>query len=213
MTGNRTGVQCGRNTIISFLIPNLLFHQIDSSYCPLVHISPAHLSLNQIQMICCCLLFRCWVLATLICIVKFSIEMSGQDVNECLISGHDYGRIWYLTYEMCGETPVKTVKQKNNLSFGIVTINDFECIHLYKPAFPSSRHTVTSVCQHVRYLLPSSRKRVRATSCGYAMNVAMDLDTAPANINSKKSLIDRPSFGCVCLISACQREKQEENAS
>lgn len=129
---------------------------------------------------------------------------------------HRWTWLWpYLVFDVrnvwrdpCGNRE----KKRDNLSFGIVTINDFMCIHLYKPAFPSSRHTVTSVCQHVRYLLPSSRKRVRATSCGYAMNVAIDLDTAPANINSKKSLIDRPSFGCVCLISACRAEKQEDNA-
>lgn len=67
----------------------------------------------------------------------------------------------------------------------------------YKPALPSSRHTKSSVCQKERYLLPSSRNRVRATSWGYAMHEATVFETAPAPINSIKSLEVLPSAGCV----------------
>uniref|UniRef100_A0A182QZ52 Uncharacterized protein n=1 Tax=Anopheles farauti TaxID=69004 RepID=A0A182QZ52_9DIPT len=56
-----------------------------------------------------------------------------------------------------------------------------------RPALPSSFQTVSSVCQKLRYLLPSSRSRVRATSCGYATTEAIVLDVAPAAINSRKS--------------------------
>lgn len=73
--------------------------------------------------------------------------------------------------------------------------------HRYIPAFPSSFHTVYNVCQNVWYLLPSSRNRVRATSCGYAIHEATVFDMAPASINSKKSLDVLPSNGCLCRSS------------
>lgn len=56
----------------------------------------------------------------------------------------------------------------------------------YKAKGPSSRTISCRVCIKERYRDPSSRNRVRITSCGYAMHEAHVLETAAAPISPKK---------------------------